>query len=121
MQSRLLILNAIILVLGYSILLQPDTWSVEACGPGRTGYRRGRLRRLVPLIQRESVPDVSENTQGASGRAEGAIKRNTKRFKDLVQNWNPDIEFRDDERTGADRMMTQVSFTRKFLRGFSQI
>jgi hypothetical protein len=83
----------------------------QACGPGRAGHRRAshRLRKYTPLVQREYVPNVSENTYGASGAPEGPIKRHDKRFKQLVQNWNPDIEFRDDERTGADRMMSQVS------------
>lgn len=67
------------------------------------------LRKYPPLVQRQYIPNVSENTLGASGRAEGPIRRKDRRFKELVQNWNPDIEFRDDERTGADRMMTQVS------------
>jgi len=67
------------------------------------------LRKYPPLVQRQSIPNVSENTLGASGRPEGPIKRKDKRFKELVQNMNPDIEFRDDERTGADRMMSQVS------------
>lgn len=77
---------------------------LQACGPGRAGGRRRPARRHVPLVQRQYIPNVSENTLGASGRPEGPIKRSK-----LVQNWNQDIEFRDDERTGADRMMTQVS------------
>lgn len=77
---------------------------MEACGPGRAGGRRRMLRKHHPLVQRQYIPNVSENTLGASGRPEGPIKRNK-----LVQNWNQDIEFRDDEQTGADRMMTQVS------------
>lgn len=67
------------------------------------------LRKYPPLVQRQYIPNVSENTLGASGRPEGPIRRKDKRFKELVQNRNPDIEFRDDERTGADRMMSQVS------------
>lgn len=66
-------------------------------------------RKYPPLVQRQYIPNVSENTLGASGRPEGAIKRKDRRFKELVQNRNPDIEFRDDENTGADRMMSQVS------------
>lgn len=80
-----------------------------ACGPGRGGGRRRMIRKYPPLVQRQYIPNVSENTLGASGRPEGPIRRHDKRFRELVQNRNPDIEFRDDERTGADRMMTQVS------------
>lgn len=100
--------SLLLLAIGFSILF---TWSqvAEACGPGRPGGRRSRLRRYPPLVQRQYIPNVSENTLGASGRPEGPIRRRDKRFKELVQNWNPDIEFRDDERTGADRMMSQVS------------
>lgn len=67
------------------------------------------LRKYPPLVQRQYIPNVGEHTQAASGKPEGPIRRRDKRFKELVMNWNPDIEFRDDERTGADRMMSQVS------------
>lgn len=99
--------NAILLLVSYSILTSPE--QVTACGPGRAGARRRMPRKYPPLVQRQYIPNVSENTLGASGVHEGAIKRKDKRFKELVQNLNPDIEFRDDERTGADRMMSQVS------------
>lgn len=112
MKSRqILMFNAVSLVLGYLILIQITSSEVEACGPGRSGYRRGRLRRLVPLVQHQCVPNVGENSLGASGLPEGPIRKNQKRFRELVQNLNPDIVFRDDEGNGADRMMTQVSIS----------
>lgn len=98
------LLSALLLV----ALLTP-VHIVEACGPGRAGGRRNRLRRYLPLVQRQYIPNVSENTLGASGQPEGPIRRTDKRFRELVENRNPDIEFRDDERTGADRLMSQVS------------
>lgn len=104
---KLLFVNALALLVSYSIILSLK--QVEACGPGRGGPKRRPTRKHSPLVQRQYIPNVSENTLDASGRPEGAIKRRDKRFKELVQNLNPDIEFRDDERTGADRMMTQVS------------
>lgn len=115
MQSQLLIKHAIYaLVIGYSIFVtQPDL--AEACGPGRGGGRRLMRRKYPPLVQRQYIPNVSENTVGASGKPEGAIKRKDKRFRELVQNRNPDIEFRDDEGTGADRMMSQVSSSFRIL------
>lgn len=96
----------VFILLGFQSIL-----AIQGCGPGRAGGRRthNRLRKYPPLVQRQYIPNVSENTFGASGAPEGPIRRHDRRFKELVQNRNPDIEFRDDERTGADRMMTQVS------------
>lgn len=91
------------------LLLQLISVDVDACGPGRGGGRRRILRKYPPLVYKQHIPNVSEETLGASGRSEGTIKRQDKRFKELVQNWNQDIVFRDDENTNADRMMTQVS------------
>ncbi|GFR99525.1 hedgehog protein [Elysia marginata] len=81
----------------------------DACAPrGGSGTRRHR-RKLTPLVFKQHVPNVSENTLGASGLADGPIKRKDPRFKDLVRNYNSDIWFRDEENTGADRIMSQVS------------
>ncbi|XP_028036375.1 tiggy-winkle hedgehog protein [Bombyx mandarina] len=81
--------------------------AAAACGPGRGFNRRHGPRRITPLVFGQHDPNVSENKNTASGPPEGRITRDDERFKDLVPNYNPDIDFRDDEGTGADRLMTQ--------------
>lgn len=83
--------------------------SAHGCGPGR-GLGRRRERNLYPLVLKQTVPNLSEYQSGASGPLEGAIQRDSPKFKDLVPNYNRDILFRDEEGTGADRLMSKVSF-----------
>lgn len=86
--------------------------AAAACGPSRGYTRRQGARRITPLVFGQHDPNISENKNTASGPPEGRITRDDERFKDLVPNYNPDIDFRDDEGTGADRLMTQVSASR---------
>ncbi|CAH1241380.1 IHH [Branchiostoma lanceolatum] len=79
----------------------------EACGPGGRFGRRRHPRKLTPFVYKQQMPAVSENTFGASGLFNGRITRDSERFHTLKQNFNTDIIFKDEEKTGADRFMTQ--------------
>lgn len=84
------------------------TWLVQGCGPGPGYGIRPRPRKLTAMHYKQFFPNFSENNLGASGRAEGKITRNSERFNELVCNYNPDIKFKDEENTNADRFMTKV-------------
>lgn len=88
------------------LLLGPGP--LGACGPGRGGHRNKTPRKLTPLVFMQHIPNMSENTLGASGLPEGKISRQDPRFTELEPNYNSEIIFRDEEGTGADRLMTEV-------------
>lgn len=82
--------------------------AVSGCGPGRGPLRRRGPRKILPLIFKQHEPNFSERSLAASGIPDGAITRDDKEFRRLVPNYNPDIIFKDEEGTGADRIMTKV-------------
>ncbi|KAH8330692.1 hypothetical protein KR067_006456 [Drosophila pandora] len=94
-------------LLAVLLLVLPLSFTpAHSCGPGR-GLGRRRERNLYPLVLKQTIPNLSEYTSGASGPLEGPIRRDSPKFKDLVPNYNRDILFRDDEGTGADRLMSK--------------
>lgn len=104
MRSQALLSALQAAVLAFLILTGP---SLQCASPRGSG-RRHRTGNRTPLVYKQHVPNVSENTLGASGLAEGRISKEDPRFKKLVTNDNPDIIFRDEEGDGTDRIMTQV-------------
>ncbi|XP_033105757.1 sonic hedgehog protein A-like [Anneissia japonica] len=78
-----------------------------ACSPSRSGGSSRRQDAMRPLNYREYVPSMSEVQVPASGEPEGRIYRGDAAFNELTTNMNSDIEFKDEEETGADQVMTQ--------------
>jgi hypothetical protein len=80
----------------------------QSCAP-RSGYSRRNSRK--PLYLKQRVPDTGEFSLDASGKAKGKISRNSSKFNtQLVACYSTDIVFKDEEGTGADRIMSKVRF-----------
>ena len=96
------------------LILASTSLLASACGPGRGPMRRRGPRKILPLIYKQHTPNFSERSLAASGLPDGSISREDKQFRTLVPNYNPDIIFKDEEGTGADRIMTQVGKATEF-------
>lgn len=58
----------------------------------------------------QCIPDTAEESQQASGPAKGKITRNSPELEKLEPCYNNAIIFKDEEGTGADRLMSKVRF-----------
>jgi hypothetical protein len=88
-------------------------WAKEAAANARLPKKAATSKSLEEvwalgapkeLKLREKSPDKSE--ADAVGAMKKKVKRGSAEFGKLVENTNADIEFKDEEKTGADRMMT---------------
>ena len=86
----------------------------NCCGPGPGGLRRRPPKNLA-LYQ--TVPKVGELSEGGSGPAKEKITRNSPKFENLAPVYNTDIIFKDEENSGADRIMTKVGLFHLFTFG----
>ncbi|GIY41261.1 sonic hedgehog protein A [Caerostris darwini] len=106
MNTSLLLIGVIVAV----ILLLEAGVPTLACGPGKFFGSRRTPRKLTPLVYKEHIPNTEEFALAASERPEGRLTRNDPKFRELVPNYSKDIIFRDEEGTGSDRLMSNVSF-----------
>ena len=77
-----------------------NNFSTESCREARLFRPGGDALKVGDM-----VPDISEIS--ASGAIAKKIRRSDPEFASLVSNSNAAIVFKDEEGTGADRMMTQ--------------
>nr|AAM60752.1 hedgehog [Patella vulgata] len=94
-------------ICSFAFIILFITSLTHACGPGRGSGSRRKAKKHTPLVFKQNVPNVSENSLGASGMSEGRIKRDDAKFKDLVRNHNADIVFKNEEGDGSDYHMTR--------------
>ncbi|PRD36131.1 UNVERIFIED_CONTAM: Shh [Trichonephila clavipes] len=90
----------------------------SACGPGKFFGSRRMQRKLTPLVYKEHIPNTEEFSLAAAEPPEGRLTRNDPKFKELVPNYSKDIIFKDEEGTGSDRLMSNVSAFQSFYLQF---
>lgn len=89
------------------LLLQFSLNFSHSCSP-RGGGGLSRRRSRKPLVLGQAVPNIEETSIRASGKPSGKITRNSSKFNSLVTCYSTDIVFKDEEGTGADRIMSKV-------------
>jgi Hedgehog amino-terminal signalling domain len=89
------------------VAIEPNgTVSVRLAGPGAASLTAApaAIAHLDDFQIGDKVPNKAERT--VVGATSDVIKRDTPAFSALTKNENADVVFKDEEGTGADRMMT---------------
>ena len=90
----------------FLLLLVQFRLSLSCSGSTNALDKRGPRKALM---LEQNVPDTSEYSQQASGPSKGKITRNSPEFDKLKPCYNNAIIFKDEEGTGADRLMSKVA------------
>jgi hypothetical protein len=91
--------------LGLAVSAAYAYFGIEPSSDGSDAARDSAALASNDLTIGQKVPNASESA--TSGSIAMKIRRNDAEFANLVSNANPAIVFKDEEKTGADRMMTQ--------------
>lgn len=97
----------LLLLASYELVLRGDSC---LSGPLRSSFqgRSGKVSNREAFVFGQFVPNRSEMSIVASGLPNGRISKDSLRFKELVENHNTEIVFKDEEQNGEDHIMTQV-------------
>lgn len=90
----------------FLLLLVQFRLSLSCSGSTNALDKRGPRKALM---LEQNVPDTPEYSQQASGPSKGKITRNSPEFDKLKPCYNNAIIFKDEEGTGADRLMSKVA------------
>lgn len=88
----------------FLLLLVQFRLSLSCSGSTNALDKRGPRKALM---LEQNVPDTPEDSQQASGPSKGKITRNSPEFDKLKPCYNNAIIFKDEEGTGADRLMSK--------------